>query len=72
MCHCITPQALLQGLVRRVENEGYEPTIADVRAVVGGCGVTEVRALIARVHGPAGERLAAALARAFPQRSDSR
>lgn len=63
MCHCITPQALLQGLVRRIEQEDYEPTDADVRAVVGGCGVAEVRAMVARMSGPAAERLGQALAR---------
>lgn len=66
MCHCITPQALLQGLVRRVETEDYEPTTDDVRAVVGGCGAAEVRAMVARMSGPAAERLGLALERAFP------
>jgi len=66
MCHCITPQALLQGLVRRVESEGYEPTVADARAIVGGCGAAEVRAMVAQMAGPAAERLGATLECAFP------
>lgn len=63
MCHCITPQALLAGLVRRIEREGYVPTEGDLRALAGaGCGVTELRTTLARaVGGPAIERLLAAL-----------
>lgn len=33
MCHCITPEALLAGLVRRVVLEGYTPTPADLEAL---------------------------------------
>ncbi|MCC6524338.1 MAG: hypothetical protein IT373_16890 [Polyangiaceae bacterium] len=33
MCHCITPEALLAGLVRRVVLEGYTPTRADLEAL---------------------------------------
>jgi hypothetical protein len=67
MCHCITPQALLQGLVRRVEGEAYEPTTSDVRALVGaGCATAELRAMVARMDAPAAERLGAAIERAFP------
>ena len=65
MCHCITPQALLQGLVRRVET-GYEPTTSDLRAVVSGCGAAEVRAMVAQMTGAGAERLGLALERAFP------
>jgi len=68
MCHCITPQALLQGLVRRVDHDGYEPTEADLRALAGaGCGASELRAMVAQlVPGPATERLDEALDAAFP------
>ncbi len=67
MCHCITPQALLQGLVRRVENDDYEPTVHDLRALVGsGCATAEVRAMVAQMAGPAAERLGAVLQVAFP------
>ncbi len=42
MCHCITPEALLYGLLKRVETEGYEPTRDDVRGVIGSGCRTEV------------------------------
>lgn len=63
MCHCITPQALLAGLVRRIEHDGYVPTESDLRALAGsGCGVNELRATIARaVSGPTADRLLASL-----------
>lgn len=63
MCHCITPQALLAGLLRRIDGEGYVPTEADLRALAGsGCAVAELRSAVARaVSGPAAERLLAAL-----------
>ena len=72
MCHCITPQALLQGLVRRVEHDGYEPTPSDLRALVGsGCKTAELRAMVARMAGPAAERLSVTLDAAFPlERAD--
>jgi hypothetical protein len=52
MCHCITPQALLSGLVRRALTEGYEPTRADVEAVLNvGCERDHVLAMFDRVGG---------------------
>lgn len=32
---CIPPQALLSGLLRRMRDEGYVPTDADLRALLG-------------------------------------
>ena len=53
MCHCITPQALLSALVRRAQNEGYEPTRADVEAVLKvGCDPAHVLSMFDRVGGP--------------------
>jgi len=68
MCHCITPQALLQGLVRRVEHDAYAPTEADLRALAGaGCGAAELRAMVAALTpGPGTVRLEATLDAAFP------
>lgn len=52
MCHCITPQALLSGLVRRALDDGYEPTRADVEAVLNvGCEREHVLAMFDRVGG---------------------
>lgn len=43
MCHCITPQALLSALVRRVAQGGPSPSRAELEAVLGvGCSEGEV------------------------------
>jgi hypothetical protein len=60
MCHCITPQALLSGLVRRMQREGYAPTERDVRGLLGsGCKREDVLATIDRLGGEPAARLRA-------------
>ena len=67
MCQCITPQALFQGLARRVDNDGYEPTVGDLHAIAGaGCASSEMRAMVARMAAPTREKLHAVLQVAFP------
>lgn len=49
MCHCITPQALVSALAGRAEREGYEPTRADLVAVLElGCTREEILAAFDR------------------------
>jgi hypothetical protein len=58
MCHCITPQALLSGLLRRMEREGYAPTERDIRGLLGsGCKREDVLATIDRVGGEPASKL---------------
>jgi hypothetical protein len=62
MCHCITPQALLSALVSRAAREGYEPTRADLEAVLAiGCSREEVLSRFEHVGPEASSRVRAAL-----------
>ncbi len=64
MCHCITPQALLSALVGRAEREGYEPTLAELDAVLKvGCTRDEVLARFDHVGEAAGSHVRAVLER---------
>ncbi|MFT3776284.1 MAG: hypothetical protein QM820_63885 [Minicystis sp.] len=61
---CISPLALLSGLALRVEREGYVPTTADLRALLGlGLSKEEVRAaFVARAATRTDETFARAIA----------
>jgi len=62
MCSCIVPQALLSALVGRAQREGYEPTQADLEAVLKvGCKRDEVLARFEAVGEAALARVRAVL-----------
>ena len=62
MCHCIMPQALVSALAGRAEREGYEPTRADLLAVLElGCTREEILAAFDRGGGAMTSRVREAL-----------
>lgn len=45
---CVTGHALLSALVRRIANEGYRPTVAELAALMpAGCSFADVERALA-------------------------